>query len=109
MSSHLPQRKTTTRLTSAASVIELERPHDGACFSVVSRAGQHIVALGDTLRDVYVLNEPALKWLPLLVTSSFPGSVDLTRKVDILDLWTLSTVTFLWCRKLTWQGASYLT
>ncbi|CAL4915301.1 unnamed protein product [Urochloa decumbens] len=61
------------------NLVEQERPH--ICFSVVSRAGQHIVALGDTLQDVYVFDEQTFKWLPFKTSS---GSVDLTRKIYIL-------------------------
>ncbi|GJN19994.1 hypothetical protein PR202_gb07315 [Eleusine coracana subsp. coracana] len=61
-----------------SNIVEHERPD--MCFTMVSRAGQHIVALGDTLSDVYVLDEPTFKWLPFKTSSS---SVDLTRKVDI--------------------------
>lgn len=60
------------------NLIEQERPD--LCFSVVSRVGQYIVALGDTLQDVYILDEPTFKWLPFKTSS---GSVDLTRKVNI--------------------------
>ncbi|GJM91320.1 hypothetical protein PR202_ga07682 [Eleusine coracana subsp. coracana] len=61
-----------------SNIVEHERPD--MCFTMVSRAGQHTVALGDTLSDVYVLDEPTFKWLPFKTSSS---SVDLTRKADI--------------------------
>ncbi|CAL4923548.1 unnamed protein product [Urochloa decumbens] len=61
------------------NLVEQERPD--ICFSVVSRAGQHIVALRDTLQDVYVFDEQTFKWLPFKTSS---GSVDLTRKIYIL-------------------------
>ncbi|TVU31534.1 hypothetical protein EJB05_23221, partial [Eragrostis curvula] len=53
---------------------------DRTCFSVVSRAGQYIVGLGDTLQDVYVLDQQTFQWLRI-ETSTSP--VDLTRKVKI--------------------------
>ncbi|KAL6642772.1 hypothetical protein ACP70R_020953 [Stipagrostis hirtigluma subsp. patula] len=60
------------------NLVEQGRPD--VRFSVVSRAGLHIVALGDTLEDVFILDEENFRWLPFKTSS---GSLDLTRKLNI--------------------------
>ncbi|CAL4940361.1 unnamed protein product [Urochloa decumbens] len=72
------------------NLVKQERPD--VCFSVVSPAGQHIVALGDTLQDVYVFDEQTFKWLPFKTSS---GSVDFTRKIYVLGFVDLTNDMFL--------------
>ncbi|CAN6269001.1 unnamed protein product [Urochloa humidicola] len=91
-------------------VIEQERPV-GLCFSVVSRVGQHIVALSDTLQDVYTLDEANFKWLHMETSSC---SVDLIRGINISgfvdlidDMFLVSDADMLECflldlRKREW-------
>uniref|UniRef100_A0A0D9XZR0 Uncharacterized protein n=1 Tax=Leersia perrieri TaxID=77586 RepID=A0A0D9XZR0_9ORYZ len=64
--------------TNLHNLLECKRPN--ACFSMVSRAGQHIVALGATLQDVYILDQYTRDWVPCQTSSR---SLDLAREVKI--------------------------
>uniref|UniRef100_A0A0D3HUX8 Uncharacterized protein n=1 Tax=Oryza barthii TaxID=65489 RepID=A0A0D3HUX8_9ORYZ len=64
--------------SSLHNMLECKRPYTH--FSMVSRAGQYIVALGDTLQDVYILDQQTLNWVPCKTLSR---SLDLTREVKV--------------------------